>query len=77
VWISQKEIARVAESVKLDVDEVVQRYCRQIGPRWSLQERLNGGNYDCIFLEEQRGVRPGEVRRICTVYAVRPLQCRT
>jgi len=82
VWISKVEIERLAEHLKLTPDEIIEKYCRKIKDvgqkcpthRISLQERRTAeGNYDCIFLEEQPGTR----KRMCTVYPVRPLQCRT
>ncbi len=40
-----------------------------MGARYSLTERANG---DCIFLEHMP-----DGQRICQIYPVRPLQCRT
>ena len=74
VWISEVEIARLAEHLKITPDEVVEKYCRKLGERISLKERRSPeGNYDCIFLKEDETTK----KRICTVYPVRPLQCRT
>ena len=74
VWINKVEIERLAEHLKITTDQVVEKYCRKLGQRVSLQERRTAeGNYDCIFLEEEPETR----KRICTVYPVRPLQCRT
>lgn len=82
VWISEAEIVRLAEYLKLAPQEVVDRHCRKLGGRFSLKESKNPqhGGYDCIFLKEQRGDpggRAGPARRVCTIYPVRPLQCRT
>ena len=85
VWLSDVEIARLAEFLELPQDEVLARYCRKIGTRWSLRERrTRQGNYDCIFLKEvpvesvrEGGQRVMHLKRICEVYEVRPLQCRT
>src|SRR5438105_12800885 len=52
VWISQEELSRLAEYVKLSLDEVIEKYARRIGNRFSLKERRNAGSYDCIFLQE-------------------------
>jgi Fe-S-cluster containining protein len=83
VWISDEELERLAEFLKLPVDDVVRRYGRKIGRRISLKEhRTPAGEYDCVFLEHVKvePTKPGEVaytRRVCSVYPVRPLQCRT
>jgi Fe-S-cluster containining protein len=72
VWISIEEVGRLARHLRLDPQDVIDRYCRKLDGKLSLRERRNArGDHDCIFLEEQPG------RRICTVYPVRPLQCRT
>jgi Fe-S-cluster containining protein len=83
VWISEVEIARLAEYLKLTPEETLSKYCRKTSGRVTLKERRTPeGNYDCIFLKEQPG--PGSAdgsipkrRKTCSVYPVRPLQCRT
>ena len=84
VWISEIEIARLAEYLKLSVEETLKRHCRKVNGRISLKEhRSPAGLYDCDFLKEidaERHVNGQRVvykKRICTVYPVRPLQCRT
>src|SRR5215212_569654 len=84
VWISDVEIQRLADYLKLSYDETVSRHCRRVGRRISLCEhRTPAGLYDCNFLKEidaEREVEGQRVRykkRICTIYPVRPLQCRT
>jgi Fe-S-cluster containining protein len=84
VWISKVEISRLAEHLKLTTAQVISRYCRKVGNCYSLKESRNSrGEYDCIFLKEEK-VSSGKkgqtivfTRRSCTVYPVRPLQCRT
>jgi uncharacterized protein len=82
VWITDEEIARLAEYLKLSVAETTEKYCRTIDGKVSLRERRSKeGLYDCIFLTEtgpaqnSGGVSHG--RRVCSVYSVRPAQCRT
>ena len=84
VWISDIEIDRLAEHLKLSRNEVLRQYCRKIGNRYSLKEFRNAaGLHDCVFLKEipaKRRQGNREVtysRRICEIYDVRPLQCRT
>jgi Fe-S-cluster containining protein len=84
VWISRTEIDRLAAHLNLTSQEVVHKYCRRLGGRYSLNERRNAqGNYDCVFLKEEKvtsGQGPDAVvhtRRTCQIYHVRPLQCRT
>ena len=84
VWISQEEIGRLANHLQLSIDEVTARYCRTVWGRISLIEHRNErGEHDCIFLKEERTERKEgdqtlvQTKRSCTVYPVRPLQCRT
>jgi Fe-S-cluster containining protein len=80
VWITDDEIARLAEFLKLSVPDVLKRYCRKLSGHISLKEKVpnDKGEYDCIFLQEIPPEKEGEQpKRICTVYPVRPLQCST
>ena len=85
VWVSEEEIRRLAAHLQLSVEETMLRHCRTINGKISLNETKSvGGKYDCSFLREikpPRGARNGNVieqaRRVCGIYEVRPLQCRT
>lgn len=84
VWISEEEVARLAEFLELSVEETLERHCRRVGDRISLREhRTRSGLYDCNFLKEIEATREVEgqtvryTKRICEIYPVRPLQCRT
>ncbi len=83
VWISPEEIGRVAQHLEISAEEVVEKYCRKVSGRFCLKERRHPhhGGYDCIFIKEEPAQEKSSAvthpRRICSVYAVRPLQCRT
>ena len=82
VWISNEEIERLAEFLKLSQTETIEKYCRRINGRLSLKEVRRGALYDCVFLTEEKvessnGDRVVHTRRGCSIYSVRPLQCRT
>jgi hypothetical protein len=92
VWISREEIARLAEFLRLTPQQVVEKYCRKVDGQFSLKEFRNArGEYDCVFLTEEKVRRPAGpaaaapgsddqvtlTRRGCSIYSVRPLQCRT
>jgi Fe-S-cluster containining protein len=68
VFLSRQDLDRLADHFGLSDAEVRARYCRVedaggVG-RLTLRERAN---YDCVFWEAGG----------CTVYAARPLQCRS
>ena len=72
VWISDVEIDRLAEHLKLSRERVLATYCRKIGGRISLKERRTPqGLYDCIFLKETKvgggQGKPSTVKRYCSV----------
>lgn len=83
VWISSTEIHRLSEHLGIPTDQVIKDYCRKIGKKFSLKEVRNArGEYDCIFLKEMKapstnGSKVMHTIRACTIYEVRPLQCRT
>ncbi len=65
VWLSDEELARLADHLGLSLDKLRRRYLRRLDGRVSLRERAN---FDCVFYRAGEG---------CTVYQARPLQCRT
>jgi uncharacterized protein len=65
VWVNAEELAAIAEHRGEPVEEVVALYT-YVGYRGrSLREKGNG---DCVFYDHHAG---------CTIYPVRPRQCRT
>lgn len=66
VWVNQAEVEAMAAELQMEVEKFRDEYTRKIGIRYSLKE-LSGG--DCVFFDNQT--------RRCTVYHVRPRQCRT
>lgn len=66
VWVTEEEIAEIADHLDKPVGEIRLFHTRLVRGRVSLVEHQNG---DCTFFDpETRG---------CSVYSVRPIQCRT
>ena len=65
VWLDDDEIAAIAAEVDLPVSEFLAVYTKKLPRGISLREKANA---DCIFYDRARG---------CTIYAIRPRQCRT
>ena len=63
VWVTKSEIETLADHLDITVDEFRDKYLMRVGKRWSLKELKN---FDCVFWDQG-----------CTVYPVRPTQCRT
>ncbi len=66
VWLSKKEIHNISEFLKIDTQRFLDEYCRKVGYRYSLKELKIGGEHHCIFFDKG-----------CTIYPVRPQQCRS
>ena len=65
VWVTDDELATIAAHRGETLDEVRTLYTRWTDRGRTLREKLNG---DCVFYDRHQG---------CTVYPVRPPQCRT
>lgn len=65
VWVTDAEAEAIARHRGEPLREFVAVYTRMSRGRRTLREKANG---DCVFWEAGRG---------CTVYPVRPPQCRT
>ncbi len=66
VWVDDDELRRIAEHLGKSIGEMRLMHTKRLGRRTSLIEFANG---DCTFFD-------GATRR-CTIYPVRPKQCRT
>ena len=69
IWITQPEIRMLAEHLGVDEEELRQKYLRREGNRTTIVE--DPETRDCIFLKQEDGLKK------CSIYAVRPNQCRT
>jgi len=64
VWVTDEEAAAIAEHLGIDVETFHEKYTKRVMSRRTLREV---GNYDCIMLKNGS----------CSIYEVRPIQCRT
>lgn len=64
VAVSEEEARHVAQYLKLSIAEFLKKFTRSEGKKIYLIEQEIP---DCIFLKNEK----------CTIYEVRPLQCRT
>ena len=71
VWVTDDEIAAIAEFLGTSGEELRRVYARRVDGRYSLIERQD--NHDCIFLEQASAEGAA---RACRIYPVRPRQCR-
>lgn len=70
IWTKYEEIDAIASFLQLSIEEFASRYLRKVKHRYSLIEKqLSSDNFACIFFDESE--------KRCSIYPVRPLQCRT
>jgi len=69
VWVTPAEIKAIAAFLKMDETRFKKEHLRKMQYRYSLKERQIGESYECEFFDK--------TKRGCTIYEVRPSQCRT
>jgi Fe-S-cluster containining protein len=65
VWVNDAEVQDIAAYRGEPLEQTLALYTRLVGRRRSLREKAN---HDCVFWDREAG---------CTIYPVRPRQCRT
>ena len=68
VWATREEIGKIAAFLGRTDGWLDPEHLRRVGLHYSLTEHPNG---ECIFLKRENG------KSMCSIYPVRPLQCRT
>lgn len=69
IWVDTNEIKAIAEYLSLETDTFIRVYLKKVGYKFSIRELKIKDNYACVFYDE------AEDR--CSIYEVRPEQCRT
>ncbi|MEF3191199.1 MAG: YkgJ family cysteine cluster protein [Campylobacterales bacterium] len=69
IWVSMAEIEAMSRYLGVELKEFISRFCVQIGARFSLKEYPFGSGYACCFFDPKM--------HGCSLYEVRPRQCRT
>lgn len=72
IFASVGELQNMASFLKIDFEDFCLKYVKKVGLRYSLIEKrcLNKSmGVACVFFDEDK--------KICSIYDVRPKQCRT
>ena len=69
IWVSPKEIEEIAKFLGIDKNIFINRFLIKVGYKFSLKERPYKNGFACIFFDENK--------KRCSIYPVRPIQCRT
>jgi Fe-S-cluster containining protein len=70
IWAKYDEIVEMSKYLNLTIEDFAIIYLKKVKHRYSLIEKqLDKDNFACIFFDES-------IKR-CSIYPVRPRQCRT
>ncbi len=71
IWAKYHEIEAISKFLELSVEDFAIMYLKRVKHRYSLVERYRKeqDDYACIFFDDK-------INR-CSIYPVRPLQCRS
>ena len=70
IWAKYPEIEEMSAFLKLSVEEFATMYLKKVKHRYSIiEKKLDDENFACIFFNEKL--------MQCSIYPVRPRQCRT
>ncbi len=70
IWAKYDEIEKMADFLELSVEDFGKMYLRKVKHRYSLTEKPIGEeDFACVFFDVDQ--------KRCTIYPVRPRQCRT
>ena len=69
IWISEEEVLRASSFLGMDLQDFVEKYLFRVNGRLSIKEKSYQDGCACIFFDENA--------KNCSVYEVRPAQCRT
>ena len=72
VWFTEEEAGAISEYLQIDIKTFYRRYTHKIHNRRSLNEEKTPQGHDCVFLS-----RTENGKALCSIYPVRPVQCRT
>jgi len=68
IWVNVAEIGNIASFLKISQIDIIGMYLIPAGNRLSIKERYADGEHECVFFNGQE--------RQCSIYKVRPHQCR-
>ena len=69
IWLNDAEIKAIAEHLNIELDIFISDYLRRENGKYTIKDIKYQGYYSCLFFDR-------DVRH-CSIYPVRPAQCRT
>ncbi len=73
IFVEYSEIEQIASFLHVNIRDITQQFVKKVGYKLSLTEKIihgpNGREHACCFFDEQK--------ECCSIYHVRPQQCRS
>ena len=70
IWVNPLEMQKIANFLNISLEEFKKFYLIKVDLKFTIKEKkLEENNYACIFFDEKT--------KKCTIYDVRPNQCKT
>lgn len=69
IWVNEKEREAIAKHLNMTKASFIDAYLAKIRYRFTIKEIAYEGGYGCVFFDMEK--------RSCSIYEVRPEQCRT
>jgi Fe-S-cluster containining protein len=69
IYVTKNEITKIAEVLKMDVNDFRVKYLYQKGYKYSIKENKYNDSYECVFYDRESNG--------CRIYNARPNQCKT
>ncbi len=66
IWVKPKEIEKIAKFLNMDIEKFKELFLIKVGYKYSIKEKPYKNGFACIFFNNG-----------CTIYPVRPNQCKT
>ena len=70
IWITNEQIDVLAKYLNMSQEDTIKKYLYKVGYKYSIKEKqLSKTNFACVFFDT--------IKKQCSIYDVRPTQCRT
>jgi len=69
IWVSPTDIQNIAVFLGEYIDKFYEKYIQKVKYKFSLKEIEYNDGLKCVFFDERK--------KGCSIYPVRPIQCRT
>jgi len=69
IHVNSREIEDISKFIGMGIEDFTQTYLFKNGYKYSIKERKFGDSYECAFYNRETNG--------CSIYEVRPIQCRT